>query len=301
MLPTFPEFKEIELSDRRIFEEAAVRFPRSACEYSFVNLFIWRDFDCPSFTSINGNICVLMSPQVGERFFLEPIGANDIPGTVEECLGYAGRISRASAELAESLNGNKARMNSTRDHFDYIYRTEDLALMKGRRFDAKRNHIKRLMRTFSDLEYSPLSRSDAVDALSLFDEWGRKKADAGMGEGGLSSIAVSCQHAALARLFESYDELRPVGGKVTSGGNMLGFIAGTATGGKQACVHFCYTRPGLSGVFSLLLKESCGEAFSPFEFVNLEQDLGIEGLRKNKLSFHPVRLEEKFEITAGES
>lgn len=299
MPPQFPEFREFSLSDRELFEKASGPCPRAACEYSFANLVIWRDFDRPMVTSINENLCVLLRPPVGDPFFLEPLGSNDIFETVEACIMHAGRVSRVSPLLAESLGGNGYGVRPIPEHFDYLYRTSELAELKGRRFDGKRNHIRRLQERYPRMEYAALSRDDSAAALFLFDEWQKFREARGPVFGALPALAYSCQRASVARLFESFDELEILGGKLLVDGDMAGFIAGSASGPDVACVHFCYSRPGFPGAFPLMLKEACGKTFSHFEQVNLEQDLGLAGLRKNKMSFYPFRLEEKFEISRG--
>ena len=292
MPPSFPEFRDIRLEDRGLFGSPSG--PRG-CEYSFANLFIWRDFDRPAITSINNSTCVMMRPVIGEPFFLEPQGGAGIEDTVEECIRHAGRVSRVSEELAARLEKRGYRARPLPEHFDYVYRTADLAAMSGRRFDGKRNHMRRMAKAHPGLEYRTLSPSDAASAFSLFDAW-REARTSPEGEG-RSPMAFSCQRDALSRLFENFEELGAVGGKLVIDGEIAGFVVGTAAHASEACVHFCYTRPGLSGAFPFLVRESCRGCFSTFEFVNLEQDLGIAGLRKNKMSFHPARLEEKYEIT----
>ncbi|HPM41555.1 MAG TPA: phosphatidylglycerol lysyltransferase domain-containing protein, partial [bacterium] len=208
-----------------------------------------------------------------------------------------GRVSRVSAELASRLEGRGYRARPLPEHFDYVYRTEELAEMNGRRFDGKRNHMRRMASAHPGLEYRPLDSSYAADALSLFDAWREARSSSG-GEG-RSPVAFDCQRDALSRLFENFEELGVMGGKLMIDGETAGFVAGTAAKPSEACVHFCYTRPGLSGAFPFLIRESCRGCFSTFEFVNLEQDPGLPGIRKSKMSFYPAKLEEKYEITRG--
>jgi hypothetical protein len=78
---------------------------------------------------------------------------------------------------------------------------------------------------------------------------------------------------------------------------MKGFILGSRLNPETASVHFQYGDPSLRGISQTLLWEACNKTFSSFKYINLEQDLGIPGLRKAKLSYYPLRLEKKFEIT----
>ncbi|MFA4875261.1 MAG: phosphatidylglycerol lysyltransferase domain-containing protein, partial [bacterium] len=200
MLPEFPEFKEIDLSDRSAVERYLARSPRHACEFSFANLFIWRDFDRPRFTTIDGNLCVLIDPLDEPRFFLEPLGNGTAALAAKKCLDHAGRISRASSEFVSSIRADACRIEHMRDHFDYVYRVRDLAELKGRRYDGKRNHIKAFERSHPKYEFVTLTAADRGEAMRLFEEWCASKI--GDGDRDNPGLEFDCQRWALQRAFE---------------------------------------------------------------------------------------------------
>ena len=82
------------------------------------------------------------------------------------------------------------------------------------------------------------------------------------------------------------------------GQQLAGFAIWSELNQATADVHFLYTDPALPGIFQTILKEICAQYLTNYNFVNLEQDLGIPGIRVAKLSYHPQKLEKKFEITA---
>ncbi|MBM3284613.1 MAG: hypothetical protein FJY81_01945, partial [Candidatus Aminicenantes bacterium] len=73
-LPRFPEFKLAGLEDREILSDFICRFPSEACEMNFANIFIWRNFERPKLTTINGNLCILCEPPSEPAYFLPPLG-----------------------------------------------------------------------------------------------------------------------------------------------------------------------------------------------------------------------------------
>lgn len=295
--PEFPEFESLEPCHRCLFERYARTVRRDTCEFAFANLMIWRDFDRPTFTSMGGSLCIRIDPLVGRPFFLEPLGSNEVSEAVRACICHTGKVSMASSGLVSLLGGNGFRIRPLPEHFDYIYRTKDIAEMKGRRFDGKRNHIKRMRRLHPSCEYVELGESDAEGAIGLFDEWARAKRERGGGL--LPRLAYECQRDSVRRAFEYFDELGLMGGALVIDGVMAGFIVGSRLRDDMACAHLCYARPGIAGAFPTLLQEACRRTLAQFELINLEQDMGLAGLRKNKLSFHPLRVEEKFEIAGG--
>ena len=78
---------------------------------------------------------------------------------------------------------------------------------------------------------------------------------------------------------------------------MEGFIVTSAGTPETATAHLQYANYKIPGIYQVLLWETCRQILSSFTFLNLEEDLGIPGLRKTKLSYQPIRLEEKFLIT----
>ncbi|MFH0799585.1 MAG: phosphatidylglycerol lysyltransferase domain-containing protein [Pseudomonadota bacterium] len=296
MRPEFPEFKPVGMSDRGLIEEYAAKSPAGICDLSCANLFIWQDFERPSFTFVGENLCLLLKPLDEPPFFLEPLGSGDIQSAVDICIGHAGRISRASGEFVSRLPADAFSINPVREHFDYLYRTRELADLKGRRFDGKRGHIKKMKRQYPDYKYVQLTKEMAHDALALFDGWSRCKKDEVSKKGVVSEFTYGCQRAAIVRAFEHYDELGLMGGALAIGSSFAGFVIGSRLKDDMACVHFCYSRPDIPGSFQTLLWGACRGTFSGFEFVNLEQDLGLAGLRKVKCSYYPLKMSEKYDV-----
>lgn len=300
MLPQFPEFRRLGLDDAPLVGKFYSRSLLNQCEFSFANLLVWRDFDRPDITFINGNLCLKINPVDEAPFFLEPMGGNDLPDTARICLSHTGRMSRLSPAFISKIPDLKPHAKPLRNHFDYIYRTKDLVEIKGEKFDGKRNHVKHMKMRFPSYEYVELKKVHAGIAIALFDDWSshRKKVDSKQ-QSVAPELEYTCQLDALKRAFEYYDELRLIGGQIRVEDVCAGFVVGSKLRDDMACVHFLYSRPDFPGSFQTVLWEACRNSFSEFEFVNLEQDLGLPGLRRIKNSYHPIRLEEKFEIATS--
>ena len=296
MLPSFPEFKELALSDRAAFESQLAAHPREICELSFATLYLWQDFDRPCLTTMRGNLCVRIHPLDEPAYFLEPVGSRDLMECAEACVRHSGRISRATAGFVDKIRGNGFRVAELRDHHDYVYRVRELAELRGRRFDGKRNHIKGMQRRHAGYAYRPLGRGDADAAMELFERWCRAHPPVRSGQFRADDIEYECQRRALARAFEAFDALGLFGGALEIDGELSGFVIASRLTASMACAHLEYHRPEVPGLAQTLLWEASRQTFAPFEDVNLEQDLGIEGLRRHKISYHPLRLAEKFEV-----
>ena len=105
-----------------------------------------------------------------------------------------------------------------------------------------------------------------------------------------------CQRRALERALRDYERLGLSGGALVVRGELLGFIIASVGRAESAVVHFQYADAEVPGTYQALLWEACRRLFSGCAYVNLEEDLGVPGLRKTKLSYQPLRLEEKYEV-----
>lgn len=289
MIPEYPEFKPLELEDKLIISRHLKLIPKNICELSLGNIFIWKALDNTQLTCINHNVCMLLSQPNEPPYFLEPLGHHKLSETVGVMLKHIGRISRASKNFVFRLPEGEHKSSPLRNQFDYIYLTKELADLKGRKFDGKRNHIKRFGTKVPAYEFVPLTPDLKREALSLFEKWFKVRENPRM-----SHIA---QKNAVTSAFSNFEQLNLLGGALLIDGELKGFTLGSQLNPETISVHFLYSDPELPGIFQTILWEACNKTYSAFKYVNLEQDLGIPGLRTAKLSYHPLRLEQKFEVT----
>ncbi|NQT29522.1 MAG: DUF2156 domain-containing protein [Candidatus Saganbacteria bacterium] len=290
MLPRYPEFKSLEIEDLGSIKKYFG--PQSVCELCPANLIIWKNFDHPKITLINNNLCILASPPNEPSFFLEPLGNHKIVETVDLCLKDSGKISRVSEGFLSKLPKDKYHLSCLRDQFDYVYLTKILAELKGKKYDGKRNHIKKFKIRHPNYEFRPLKEDQKNEALALFETWFSMRKHSRF----FPKLAYSSQKEAVETAFVNFRELGLRGGALFVDNAMKGFVLGSALNNNTASIHFMYGYPSLQGTSQVLLWEACNKTFSDFTYLNLEQDLGIPGLRKAKLSYYPHKLEKKFEI-----
>jgi len=296
MIPEFPGLKPLSLDDYDVLLEAHRSASPATCDTSPANLCIWRDCQRVMLTRIRGNLCVFLHPHTESPYFLEPYGRHNLHETVRICLEYAGLISRAQAQFSASLPREEFESSLQRDTFDYIYRVRDLAELKGKAFDGKRNHIRKFARNHPGYEFRLLQPSHLHRAAALFEAWTSARGNGSPGVFAAGVLNHDCQRRALERAFEEYSRLGLIGGALLVGGELQGFIVASRGAGDAAIAHFSYANTELPGVYQTLLWEACRRLFSAFTYLNMEEDLGVPGLRKTKLSWQPCRLEEKVAI-----
>ena len=285
--PQFPEFKLIGLEDQDLLTAAIARHPSEACEIHFANIFLWRHFEHSKFTAVNGNLCVLCEPPQEPAYFLQPIGENDIDETIRTCLSFAPRLSRVD-ESFRTRYGGACRCELDRDNFDYVYRTEDLAQLKGKKFDGKRNRIRKFEKSYV-FDYARLSRDHLPGCRELLARWLEVKAGS---DGFVGNVWRSVVEEGLAH----FDELGLRGGVFEVGGRAAAFSLGVRLTRETAVIPIEIVDPSYDGLSQLVNREFARREWADCRFINREQDNGISGLRRAKTSYYPHHFVKKYNI-----
>ena len=285
-VPVFPEFRKIELTDKELFGDYFSKHPHESSELTFTNFFIWRDCDRSQLTSINGNLCVAARPENEPPYFFEPFGENNIEGTIKICLSHITRFSRVSEKFVkEHFEGKPGyKIEPVRDNSDYLYGTEDLIALKGKKYDGKRNKIKRFLKNNIPI-YQELSDELVPDCLKLLAKWGKSKAPA------------VCLDEPVKEALRNLLALGVEGAVIKINGSVEAFTIGEALNGDTAVVYIEVANTDIDGLAQYINQQFCRNAWSQYTYINREQDLGDAGLRRAKLSYHPVKLIDKYDVT----
>jgi hypothetical protein len=285
-LPAYPEFKPVGLEDQGVFREYLDRNPSGVCEMNFANIFIWKDSEHPRWTLLDGSLLVLVEPEFEPPYCLPPAGGDRVREAVEACLRHAPRLSRVPEEFVERW-GAGLRAVEDPANFDYVYRAADLAGLKGKKYDGKRNRIRKFESTCAH-DYSVLTRADVPGCVRLLEDWfeGKRNGDPYM----------RAERKAILQALASFERLGLKGGAVKVGGRVEAFTLGGRLTDDTAVIPIEIANPGLVGLAQWINREFVRREWSSFAFVNREQDLGHEGLRRAKLSYQPERLVRKFDL-----
>jgi len=286
-LPAYPEFKAVGLEDRDIFEGFIEASPSEVCELNFANIFIWKDSERPRWTVLNGSLCVLVEPDFEDPYFLPPVGGDRIPETVAACLTRAPRLSRVPEDLVRR-HGAGFRAEEDPANFDYLYRVEDLIGLRGKKYDGKRNRIRKFESTFVH-EYHALARPDVPGCVRLLEDWfeGKTNGDA----------CMKAEKKAIVQALASFERLGLKGGVVKVGGRVEAFTLGGRLSADTAVIPIEIANPGLVGLAQWINREFVRREWAGFRLINREQDMGLPGLRTAKLSYQPAGLVKKYDLT----
>lgn len=264
------------------------------CEYSFANLNMWGR----QRAAILGDYLVLFSQFERKSVYPYPRGCGDIQPVLDAIIHDAGargipcRISSMSAgecDVLERLYPGKFYFHTDRDNYDYVYKVEDLALLKGKRYQSKRNFVNRFWANHPDCQVLPLEESTLPAARQLLDEWYLSRVTA-PGDFHLEQVAIQ-------RGFDKMDALGLEGIVLMEDGKALAMAMGSFLCDTTFDIHFEKAADGVDGAYAAINQSFAKHLMDKYPqlcWLNREDDLGIEGLRKAKLSYHPDHLVEKY-------
>jgi len=285
--PAYPDFKPVGLEDQDVFNEYVEASPSEVCELNFANIFMWKDPEHPRWTVLNGSLCVLVEPDFEAPYFLPPVGGERVSETISTCLRHAPRLSRVPEGFIERY-GAGFKVEEDPGNFDYIYLRQELAELKGKKFDGKRNRIRKFESTFVH-EYHALTRTDVPGCFRLLEDWFEEKRN--------GDPYMRAERTAIIQALASFERLDLKGGIVKVGGRVEAFTMGGRLTADMAVIPIEIANPGLVGLAQWINREFVLREWADTTFINREQDMAIEGLRKAKLSYQPARLVKKFNLT----
>jgi len=288
-IPSFPEFRAITIADKKVFDQYFKENAPASSEYTFTNFFCWKDCDHSKITKINDNLCVLAEDREGKAYFFEPLGRDRIEETVRTCAdhliskGLTARFSRLTSSFIEIFKERDSYLiEKDRGNFDYLYLSKDLAELKGKRYDGKRNRIKKFERE-NMFEYRKLTEKEIPLCSDLLHRWEEEKK-------GL------CIAEPIKEALANYEELRLKGSVVMISGKAEAFTMGERLNDDIAVIYIEVASSKFAGLPQFINRKFSGE-WTDFKYIDREQDLGDAGLRRAKMSYHPCRFIDKYNMT----
>lgn len=284
----FPEFKCIELEDRDIISRYAHAYELTSCEYSFANLYSWKDVHQRSWSLHSDRLLIL---DISNDDLFLPAGpsptTDDLVYLSRELKnrGMSGNVTLVpEAYIASHPDLEKHyRIKAQRDAADYIYSVEKLTALKGRKLQKKKNLISQFKRTWPDYTVVPVA-GEVITAC-------RKLAQGLLARNLKISRSIREENTALVRALAEFDQVGLEGLALLAGGKLAAFSIFSQLNDDMVDIHFEKSDPTFKGAAQVINHETAAFLSPRCRFVNREQDLGIEGLRQAKRSYDPERID----------
>ena len=277
-------FHQLTLSDRESVQAISLYSGRRNCNYTFANLVGWQFW-------FNTEVCVLEDVIVLRYKFKDKRAymvctATDltlelIEALLEDSQGDLTIIGLEDSQV-QALDDFRSEftieVEPVRDLYNYIYNRSTLASLRGRRLNAKRNHINHFRAEHPDFEYRPLSPELFDECRHLTEIWQEEKEE---------SETINAEKRVMETIFSHWDTLGMIGGSIFVDGCMVAFTYGTAitTDTFDICVEKADRH--VEGAFTIINQQFAQHLPEQYIYLNREEDMGLPGLRQSKLSYHP--------------
>lgn len=288
------EFKRPELEDKEIITSYFEKAPSRSCERTFVNVYLWSRHYKVKYAVIEDAL-IFKSEDRGMAFAY-PVGEPEhVKKALEFLIEYCKErecpfiLYNVTPEMFAQLERwypGRFTVEYDRDIADYVYESEKLATLAGKKLHGKRNHINKFKSLYPDWTYEELNDDNVEDCFQMALKWRNKNGC----EDDPEKNAEMCVTLNSLRL---YKELGLKGGVLKVDGRIIAFTVGEPLCGDTFVVHIEKAFADVEGAYPMINQQFVLHEAKGFTYVNREEDTGAEGLRKAKLSYHPVFMVEK--------
>ncbi len=282
-------FHPITEADRQWLEPLLRASGHDGCEYAFNTLYMWRTLYNTRVALADG-MGFISAESNGAVSFLPPLGGDCETGiaylreyTRERGIPF--RLHGVDERSREKLAPYIATATEQEGDGDYLYRTTDLANLPGRAYHSKKSHIAAFSRQFK-WEYEPLTAGNAAEAVALTKAWCKER-------GACRDESIAAERCAVRELLGDLGRFGIVGGLLRVDGQAVAYTFGSPVNERVFDVQVEKALSAYPGAYAVINREFAAR-MTDYEYLNRENDMGIEGLRRAKRSYHPSVFLKKF-------
>lgn len=290
------DFQPLTVARRKELQRYFALCGEKGCEYTFTNLFLWGRQKA----AVTGDYLVIFSQFDRRSLYPFPVGQGDIKPVLDAIIADAqargivcrlSGLSKADCDLLESLYPGQFCVHTDRNSFDYVYDIHDLADLKGRKYQQKRNHAHRFWNAHPEARLLPIDENTVPLARDMAERWYAVRTEAD------PHTDFHMERVAISKALSNWAALELEGLLLLDGDEVLGLTIGSRLSETAFDVHFEKAWAEVEGSYAAI-----NQAFARYlrnkhpelQYLNREDDMGLEGLRKAKLSYSPHHMVEKF-------
>lgn len=293
-------FKNIELSDKKWMDPLLATADLRGGHQNFTNIFAWTEIYHYQVARVNGYL-VVKGILNDSPYYFYPAGSGDSKTILESMqqdaasCGHEFVFAGVSPENIAVINRvfpEHFEYKEMRDSFDYVYRLDKLVTLSGNKLHSKRNHINRFKKDNHDWNFEQISLENIGECWDMNQEWCKINSRNG--------AEIGKESCAVRRCFSHFNELGLEGGLIRLEGRVIAFTMGERLNSDTYIIHIEKAFSEIAGSYQMINREFAAfiqKNYPEQIYVNREEDMGFEGLRRAKLSYHPDKMEEKYFAT----
>jgi hypothetical protein len=278
------EFLPVRLEKQNEYIQRLAQCTQVPSDYSFINLWGWGPEYGLQWAWTDE--LVWLKQTVPNTKLWAPIGnwqSIDWPSAfrwlADESIGFT-RIPEELKTIWLQQLAAKIDFQEVRSHWDYVYLADDLINLSGNRYHKKKNLYNQFVRkqTFEFVQLQPAFINQAIEMQNNWCEWRDCE----------SSDMLAAENRAIQKTLASWQQLQGIlGGAITVANRMVAYTVAEKVSDDTVIIHFEKGNPEYKGIYQAINQMFLADLDRSIQWVNREQDLGDQGLRKAKLSYHP--------------
>lgn len=287
-------FRDIRITDKELIESYTVKAESRSCDLAFTNIYCWKEFYHSQIAIVEGFLVIRFLIDGTDKLgYMYPLGDGDASSILPLLEADAKQhnsnlrlygVPKDAIRQIKLYNAMYAVVSS-RAEADYIYTAFSLSSLSGAKLKSKRNFVKGFTQLYN-YTYKPLKSDDIDECLEICRMWldGQRKQDKSHEE----------EYRAIKLAFYNFQQLDLRGGCIRVDGKMVAFTYGSAINNNTFCIHVEKALPEYRGAYAAINKLFVENLPYQYIWINREEDMGLAGLRKAKLSYHPFMIDRKY-------
>lgn len=293
------QFRNVTFEDKEKVYEFYAKSNLPCTNYSVTTLCGWQK--CNELNIyFNEEFLILKITKL--NIFISPLAASlqAYAKAIDKIIEYMGdkpiTIVVASTEQVDILQGKGFVCENIRAHAEYLYLAEALITLKGKKYNSKRNFINRFPSPYAFREYQPQD-FDAV--MELFADWQENKIQHEVEDMDKQIITREWEREVILSVLGNMQMYNCFADVLVVDNKIAGFCLGEVLPTNVGAIYFQKADIAYRGIYPLIDNLFIKKRFADVQFVNKQEDMGLEGLRKSKLSYHPYMLVERWKAQRG--
>lgn len=289
------EFREPTAADAVWAAPLMLESKYRSCEFCFTNMLMWRHAYRTQIAEADGQLFVRFTKD--HPVYMMPIGGS-LPAGIARLTafaheqGYHLRLFGGEQEdiaLLERLYPGRFFFERFDEDADYLYETEALATLSGKKYHQKRNHIATFSREHA-WSYETMTADNRAECLEMAEAWYAERGD--------DDAELVAEQAAVRELLTLPEPIGLTGGALRTEGRIVAFTFGAPVRSDTFDIHVEKALTAYGGAYAVINREfAARELLGKYAYINRENDVGMEGLRRAKQSYHPALLLDKYLCT----